>query len=286
MPSMTVSLAALAAVTRQVQLGMGVALGPFQHPLRFAEDCAVVDQISNGRLIVGLGYGWREEEFRSFGVPIRERVPRTVDLIEVCRRAWSEERFSYQGRHVQYDQVAVTPRPARPIPIVMGGTVEAAVARAGRLGDGFISSQWAAGPDVFQQRVAIFDAAAREAGRNPDDLLLVTLLNVFVSERGDLPDEVAAGVWHQLGTYAAWRIPTDVPGVPFALPPLDRAAVVNGIISGAPEQVIAQLVPWVEAFRQRRFVLGVRLQYPGMSLETSAAALELFSRQVLPHLGV
>jgi alkanesulfonate monooxygenase SsuD/methylene tetrahydromethanopterin reductase-like flavin-dependent oxidoreductase (luciferase family) len=284
MPSMTVSLAALAAVTRQAQLGMGVALGPFQHPLRFAEDCAVVDQISNGRLIVGLGYGWREEEFRSFGVPIRERVGRTVDLIEVCRRAWCEERFSYDGRYVRYEQVAATPRPTRPIPIVMGGTVEAAVARAGRISDGFISSQWAAGPGVFQQRVAVFDEAARAAGRNPDDLLLIALLNVFVSERGGLPDEVAAGVWHQLGTYAAWRVPTDVPGVPFALPPMDRTAVEAGVISGTPDQVTPRLIAWVEAFRERRFVLGVRLHYPGMSVDAAATAIDLFSRQVLPRL--
>jgi alkanesulfonate monooxygenase SsuD/methylene tetrahydromethanopterin reductase-like flavin-dependent oxidoreductase (luciferase family) len=263
---------------------MGVALGPFQHPLRFAEDCAVVDQISNGRLVVGLGYGWREEEFRSFAVPIRERVGRTVDLIEVCRRAWSEDRFSYEGRHVRYEQVAVIPRPARPIPIVMGGTVEAAVARAGRIGDGFISSQWAAGPDVFRQRVAIVDEAARAAGRNPDDLLLITLLNVFVSEHGGLPEEVVARVWHQLGTYAAWRVPTDVPGVPFALPPMDRAAVEAGVISGTPDQVIPRLLPWVEAFRKRRFVLGVRLHYPGMSFDAASNTVDLFSRQVLPRL--
>jgi alkanesulfonate monooxygenase SsuD/methylene tetrahydromethanopterin reductase-like flavin-dependent oxidoreductase (luciferase family) len=284
MPSMTVSLAALAAVTQRVELGMGVALGPLQHPLRFAEDCAVVDQISNGRLIVGLGYGWRAEEFRSFGVPIRERVGRTVELIEVCRRAWAEERFSFAGRYVQCDRVALTPRPARATAAsaVPPGTI--GIGRAGRLGDGFISSQWAAPPDVFLQRVAIVDAAAREAGRDPDDLLLVALLNVFVDPRGRLPDEVAAAIWHQLGTYAAWRVPTDIPDVPFALPPLDRAAVEAGVISGTPEQVVLRLTPWVEVLRHRRFTLGVRLYYPGMRLESAVGALELFAQQVLPRL--
>ncbi|MGH9169038.1 MAG: LLM class flavin-dependent oxidoreductase, partial [Acidimicrobiia bacterium] len=85
LPSLLPMLAGLATATDRVLLGTGVMLTPFHHPLRLAEDAAVVDQLSEGRLILGLGLGWREEEFRMFDVPVRERVRRTIDTVEVLR---------------------------------------------------------------------------------------------------------------------------------------------------------------------------------------------------------
>src|SRR5438105_1048122 len=109
MPSLLPTLAAFAAATEHIKLGTGVMLTPFHHPLRLAEDAATVDLISGGRLILGLGLGWREEEFRMFGVPISERVRRTIETVEVLRRAWTGERFSYQGQVLSYDRVKVPP---------------------------------------------------------------------------------------------------------------------------------------------------------------------------------
>ena len=103
LPSLLPMLGALAAATERVQLGTGVVLTPFHHPLRLAEDAAVVDQISEGRLILGLGLGWREEEFRMFDIPIRERVRRTSETVEILRKAWTGERFSHEGRVFSLD---------------------------------------------------------------------------------------------------------------------------------------------------------------------------------------
>ncbi len=281
LPSLNVMLAAMAAVTERAELGMGVALAPFNHPLRFAEDCAVVDQLSGGRLLVGLGLGWREEEFRAFGVRPSERVARTAELVEVCRRAWTQERFSYGP----FTDVAVTPKPAHPVPILIGGTVEASVRRAGRLGDGFLSSQWAAPPADFLQRVAVFEAGVRASGRDPADMLLVAFLNVWVTLDGRVPDEVAARIWHQAGAYAAWAVPSDVPGRPFAMPAFDRAEVAARVIAGTPDAVAARLGAWVDELRDRRVVLAVRLHYPGLPLAPAAAALELFASRVAPQLA-
>src|SRR5205814_582880 len=84
---------------------------PLHDPIRLAEDAATVDQLSDGRLTVGLGIAWREEEFRMFGVPFGERLPRTLDTVEILRRAWTGERFSFDGRVFHYEDVRVTPPP-------------------------------------------------------------------------------------------------------------------------------------------------------------------------------
>src|SRR5919204_4280629 len=143
MPSLLPTLAAFAAATERIRLGTGVVLTPFHHPLRLAEDAATVDLISGGRLILGLGLAWREEEFRMFGIPLRQRVPRTVETIEILRRAWTGERFSFDGEAFSFDRVQITPVPAQEggPPIWLGGSAEPAIRRAGRLADGYIRTR-------------------------------------------------------------------------------------------------------------------------------------------------
>src|SRR5213592_2097202 len=97
MPSLLPTLAALAAATDRIRLGTGILLTPFHHPLRLAEDAATVDLISGGRLILGLGLAWREEEFRTFGIPLESRVARTEEAVEILRRSWTGERFSFEA---------------------------------------------------------------------------------------------------------------------------------------------------------------------------------------------
>ena len=151
MPSLLPTLAAFAAATEHIKLGTGVLLTPFHHPLRLAEDAATVDLISGGRLILGLGLGWREEEFRMFAVPLSQRVRRTSETIEILRQAWTGRRFSYEGKIFSLDQVQVTPPPAQEggPPIWLGGNVEPAIRRAGRLSDGYIRTR---GGDVEKMR--------------------------------------------------------------------------------------------------------------------------------------
>src|SRR5262245_15138520 len=114
MPSLLPTLAAFAAATERIKLGTGVLLTPLHDPLRVAEDAATVDLISGGRLILGLGLAWREEEFRRCGVPFGERVARTVETVDILRKAWTGERFSHEGRAFHLARVLVTPAPAAP----------------------------------------------------------------------------------------------------------------------------------------------------------------------------
>src|SRR5205823_4505120 len=147
----------------RIELGTGVVLTPFHDPIRLAEDAAVVDQISGGRLILGLGLAWREEEFRMFGQAVSERVRRTTEAVEALRLAWKGERFSYRGSVHSYDRVQITPPPAREggIPIYVGGSTDQAVRRAGRLGDGYIRSRSTV--ETAKRALALAEEGAREA---------------------------------------------------------------------------------------------------------------------------
>jgi probable F420-dependent oxidoreductase len=285
LPSLLPMLAAFAATTDRITLGTGIVLAPFHDPLRLAEDAAVVDQLSEGRLVLGLGIGWRDEEFRMFGVPKAERGPRTEEIIQVLRRAWTGKRFSFQGRTFRLDRVKVTPTPARDggIPIYLGGYVEAAVRRAGRLADGYITD--AESPDDVAAMLEHLDQAATAAGRDPDDLGVALIQSAFVSREGDPWGSIRAGVAHQVGTYTAWEVGADTPENDQLVPkPPDEATMRRWTPTGTAGEVAQSLQPLVDAFGQRRLEVIVRLHYPGMGYDAAAAAVELFGSEVLPAL--
>lgn len=286
LPSLLTMLAAFATATERIKLGTGILLAPLHEPLRLAEDAAVVDQLSGGRLLLGLGLGWREEEFRMFGVPRNERLVRTVETVEVLRRAWSGKRFSFDGRSFQYDRVRVSPPPSRPggPPIYLGGYYEKAVRRAGRVGDGFITDN--APVDEVRRSLALAEEGAREAGRDPDALGLALIQSAFVTDQGDAWERIRDGVAHQLGTYSAWEAGADTPEDDSLEPlPPDEATMRGWTPAGPPAEVAHALRPLVEAFGGRRELhLIVRLHYPGMDFETASRALELFAEQVVPAL--
>jgi probable F420-dependent oxidoreductase len=286
LPSLLPMLAAFAAATDRMKLGTGVMLTPFHDPLRLAEDAAVVDQLSNGRLILGLGLAWREEEFRMWGQDLSERLRRTVETVEVLRLAWTAERFSFQGRHHQYDRVLITPPPAQQggPPIWLGGFAEAAVRRAGRVGDGYIRSR-GGGIDEMREALAWAEDGASRAGKDPAALPFAQLQSAFVWEDGDAFDVVREGAGRHLGVYTAWVEGADTPGKGFWYSPPSDEVVRHVIASGSPQEVAHRLRPMVEAFGDRQeFHLVVRLHYPGMDFDTASRAVELFGEKVIPVL--
>jgi alkanesulfonate monooxygenase SsuD/methylene tetrahydromethanopterin reductase-like flavin-dependent oxidoreductase (luciferase family) len=137
LPSALIMAAAIAARTRTVAITIAAVVAPLHDPLRLAEEAAVVDLISQGRLVLVLVNGYVAAEFAMFGSPLAERARRTTEAVEVLRRAWSGEPFDYRGRLVR-----VTPRPFRPAGpmILLGGSSEVAARRAARISDGFVPS--------------------------------------------------------------------------------------------------------------------------------------------------
>jgi probable F420-dependent oxidoreductase len=131
------TLAWLAGVTEKLEIGTTVLIVPYRNPLETARALANIDQLSGGRLILGVGIGWAEQEFASLKVPYRERGAITNEYLASIKQLWTEEIASYEGKYVSYRDVDTAPRPMRKPhpPIWVGGASDAALRRTIRLGD-------------------------------------------------------------------------------------------------------------------------------------------------------
>jgi alkanesulfonate monooxygenase SsuD/methylene tetrahydromethanopterin reductase-like flavin-dependent oxidoreductase (luciferase family) len=109
LPSWIPVAGAMSAVTSHVRFGTDICLAPFNHPLRLAEDLAVLDNLSGGRVEIGLGMGYAPHEFRGFGFPVSRRVSLMNEAIEVLQHCFTGEKFSYSGKRYQFEDVIVTP---------------------------------------------------------------------------------------------------------------------------------------------------------------------------------
>jgi probable F420-dependent oxidoreductase len=136
------SLTWAAAYTQRVGLGTSVLVLPMRHPLPLAKELATLQNLSAGRFILGAGVGWLESEFEALGVPYRERGRRMDEGIAMMRAVWSEDPVSFAAQHIPavIDDMRMLPHPEKAIPIWIGGTSEAALARAARC-DGWHGSR-------------------------------------------------------------------------------------------------------------------------------------------------
>ncbi len=151
-----VELAAIAGATERIKLATGIYLLPLRHPLVTARGAATLQEVSNGRLLLGLGSGWLVEEFAAFAVPFEERVSRFDETVDICRRAWSGGPFDFHGKHFEFDRIQLTQRPTA-VPLIFGGNTERALRRAATMGDGWFSSGTPKFDDAMRYRDRLFE---------------------------------------------------------------------------------------------------------------------------------
>lgn len=292
LPSLLPMLGAIAAVTDRIRLGTAILIPSLHHPIRLAEDVAVIDQLSRGRVILGLGLGWRTAEFRAFGVKRSERVGRTAEIIAILRHAWSGHEAAFHGTFYHFDRLDVRPRPhtVGGPPIHLAGSQENPIRRAATLADGLIYSRSgptaaSVQPDVERLEQAL-DWVADERSRAPcrAPFPITLCLNAFVS-RGDPWAIVGDGVDYQFVKYMRWK--REETGAP-VLADDERAAARAGrnlTLVGEPRAVAEDLLRWVDTvLRRHPLHLVVKLHYPGVPSSRTTEAMELFAREVLPVL--
>ena len=153
----------IAASTSKIKVMPKVLGIPYRPPAMVAKMAATLDRLSNGRLILGLGGGYSDEEFRAFGLPVpsaRDKVDGMAEAIQIIRGLWTEPEFTFTGRIFHTDRADLEPKPERHIPIWLGTYGPRALTATGRLADGWIPSDGFAPPDqIPAMRQRILDAA-------------------------------------------------------------------------------------------------------------------------------
>lgn len=171
-----VFLAAAASRTTSIRLGTAVLLPHLYHPIRLAEDVAILDVLSNGRVELGIGIGTAFQEYLWFGVDPKERVSTVREILDILRLAWSGEEFSYQGKHFHIGPVTVTPMPIqRPHPPILGGAISIEGAR--RVGRWGLPLQW-----IDREIGEAYLAAFVESGHALERATIDGYLNLFVCD--------------------------------------------------------------------------------------------------------
>jgi probable F420-dependent oxidoreductase len=166
-PDPLVWLAYVAAVAKTLKLGTGILIVPQRNPAILAKEVATLDHLSGGRMLLGVGAGWLEEEFDALGVPFEGRGRRLDAYIDAMRALWRDEQATVQNEFVSFQDAISLPKPVNgSVPVIIGGHSKVAARRAGRIGDGFFPGK-GEGP-VLHGLIDEMRAAATEAGRDPD----------------------------------------------------------------------------------------------------------------------
>lgn len=277
-PAPNVVLAAIAARTKRLKLGSAIALAPLHHPVRFAEECAVLDILSGGRLEMALAVGYRRREAEAYGVDFSKRGARTDEFLEIVTRLWAGEKVTFAGKHFSVSDAFITPpAPRGKIPLFIGGFAEKAIARAAKYGAGYFGNVEIC--DLYAEKL-------RAAGRDPAQGR-VRLLGLFVAVARDpekAMDELAPYFLHVNNAYGIWlnedRAATGLSDqallAPMSLEQFKQSGILQIL---TPDAAIEML----EGLRAKAPVEHFTMMLPpGIPAEKFAPYAELFAKEVMP----
>lgn len=286
-PSLLATASAMAAVTKNIRIGTGILLMPLYDPVKIAEDAAVVDLISGGRFILGLGLGYRKEEFDAFGRTLKERKGRMEESLEILGKSWADETFSYNGKYYKLNNINVTPKPVQqPIPICIGAFSEPAIRRAARIG----ASLYIPAIGVIPIVKALFDmhsSMLEEYGNNPDDFEKPLVREMYISDknRDDTWEDIKENVTYTAKGYASWGSMVDWEGNLITDPknPVIYDVAKDQTIMGTPEECIEQIREYQEKTPMNNLIC--RFKFPGITHDEAKRSMNLFVDKVLPNVS-
>ena len=271
-PSPLTTLSAMAAVTDRIRLTTSVIILPFHDPLRLAEDIAVLDIISGGRVDLVMAGGYVPSEFEMFNVSLKKRPSLVEEGIHTLRQAWTGEEFSYQSRKVR---VTPTPIQENGPQIILGGSSKAAAKRAARIADGYMP----AGPDTAE-------AYIEESHRLGNTALVFTLqspLYLYVSEDPDKSwSEIAPYAMHETNSYGRWAQQASGDSNPYTMADDSDALRATGQYAILTPDECVEMAQNIDEFG----AIGLSPLLGGMPPDLSWPSLELIADKVLPRLDI
>lgn len=274
LPSPLVMLAAIAARTSKMRIGTSVALGPLHDPVRFAEDSAVLDIISNGRLDLGLAVGYRRRETAALGVDFKRRGARFDEFLEIVCRLWAGETVDFAGKHFDVQGARIIPPvPRGRIPLFIGGVSDVAVERVARRGDGYVGS-----PDICD----LYLDKLRQVGKDPASgrIRISGPMIAVAHDPQEALDELAPHFLHLNNSYAAWFNEERVDGMEGMKPMTLQGYKDSGVLQVlTPEAAITYLEDLRRRWPVEHFMM---MKPPGLPSERFLHYAGVFAREVLP----
>jgi len=294
------TLASAAARTRRVRIGLAAAILPFHHPLRLAEQMALVDIISEGRLDVGVGRGNRPAEFAGYRVPQQESRERFDETVDVVQRAWTEERFSYRGRFFTFDDVRVIPKPVqRPHPPLYQVCVtKDGIENTALRGWPMLNSVLFGPVDQLLTNRDTYVNTPEKAGRTPPEIAALLArwgvsrqIYVADTDARALEEAKAAELWYQ-ESFRRFVIPERIEDAHPTLQPGFRA-MADRLKSVTWEGLVRETLAFGSPDTVARHIESMRsigvgqilcwMNFGGLAQERIRRSMELFAREVMPR---
>ena len=286
-------LAMVAARTSTLRVGTGIFQLPIHNPVRVAEQVATIDQMSGGRISLGVGLGWWPLEYEVHGSSFRERGARMEECLEILRLVWEQENTAFEGRFYRFPELTVHPRPIQQPhpPLWVAGVADPAVERAARLGDA-----WLCGPvqslGKAQSCLEVYGAACAEIGKEPDWIL--RRFAWIGRDRRQVNEEVLPRYLD--GLLEHWRESAEEPEEVELFARIDAGEAVDldaiardRLLWGDPEQIIEQIQRYRDATGCEHVHVAFGAGLPATddqstygTFDEHVAMTRLFGREVIP----
>jgi alkanesulfonate monooxygenase SsuD/methylene tetrahydromethanopterin reductase-like flavin-dependent oxidoreductase (luciferase family) len=260
-------------------IGPNILVQPLVHPIHVAEDAVTLDALTGGRYVVGIGIGYREAEFDAFGIPVKERVQRLTESVEIMRRLFAEDTISYKGKIFTIDNLGIGLRPVRPggPPIWIAGVVDAAVKRAARLGDAWLITNFAHLSDLTRQ-MKIYRETLAEVGKPFPQDVPITRECYIGPTRTQALEECRAALQYKYAAYSSWGLDKQSEGASSFQAPFEEF-VKDRFIIGDKQWVTDEIRRHHQLLGVNHFIM--RVQWPGLEqdkvMRTIATLGEIFA---------
>ncbi|MEV5967416.1 LLM class flavin-dependent oxidoreductase [Kribbella sp. NPDC051952] len=265
-----ITLSNIAARTSVIRLTTGIMVLPMRDPVLLAKQVATLDQLSSGRVILGVAVGGYRDEFEGVAPELAEasRAKLTVEGLEALRALWTDRDASYAGKYRRFDGVESYPKPVQdPLPIYSGGNVEGSLRRAGELCDGWLPAK--VGPDKIREGRQKVDAYARAAGRDPS--MITTALQSVVC-LGDTADQVRERFERSAFDLFRRSLNTTM------TKGMDLDAYFDANLIGTPDEVCAK----VQAYQEAGLEHFCASLFVGNTVDEMLEQMRLFAKYVVP----
>jgi natural product biosynthesis luciferase-like monooxygenase protein len=290
LPNPQLLLAGAAGRTKRMRLGSAVTLLPMHHPLRIAEDFAMVDLLSGGRLNFGAGRGMHPLEYTVFNADWNTAQLRLPEGLDIILRAWTEDEFQWTGEHYRYPKLAVFPKPLQkphpPIYVTANRDPES-FQMVGRRGHHLMTLPWIFTNEVQRTRVEVYLDALRLAGHDPESKEIFVMYPAYIAESDRQARIEVLDPWHRWRTFALDAMgldPSKGDAYTRIVHHLDYDAMIRDCrgVFGGPETCTRILRRIMEIIRPTH--IGLVFHFGGLSQKNVLKSMERFARSVLPEL--